>query len=375
MSIKIGGLYLQTEHNIRLTSSEFASLWTAYMNNSMSYCVLRFFKEKTQDTEISSIIGLAIEIAETLIQDITDIYEKESHAIPVGFSKNEDLNLNAPALYSDTFHLKFVHNMARHGMTSYGASFAGCARTDVKELNSKAIDLTRKLYNESLTVLLEKGLYTRSASIPIPDKVEFIEKQGYLTGWFGERRPMNAIEIMHFYNNMERNAVGKALLLGFGQTAGLQEVRNYMVRGANIASKVVEFLAHILSEENHSESPTLDSDVLKSTTPPFSDKLMMFQVSMLSGMSLGYYGVALGTVSRRDLASKFMRITMEAIQYAEDGANIMIEHNWMEKPPSPIDNIELLKLKRNRNRKIYEWKRMRLKNYYGLLLYPDLVSF
>lgn len=337
---------MQTEHNIRLTSSELASLWTAYMNNSLSYCVLKYFKEKTQDTEISSVLELAIEITETMLQDITVIYEKENHAIPVGFSESEDLNLNAPALYSDTFHLKFVHNMARHGMTSYGASFAGCARSDVKELNSKAIDLTRKLYNESLNVLLEKGLYNRAASIPIPEKVEFIEKQGYLTGWFGERRPMNVIEIMHFYNNMERNAVGKALLLGFGQTAGLQEVRNYMVRGANIANKVVEFMAHILSEENLSESPTMDSDVLKSTTPPFSDKLMMFQVSMLSGMSLGYYGVALGTVQRRDLGSKFMRILMEAVQYAEDGANILIEHNWMEKPPSSINNIEIAKTKK-----------------------------
>lgn len=337
---------MEMDHNIRLTSSELASLWTAYMNNSMSKCVLKYFKAKTQDTEISSVLDLAIEISETMIKDITDIYEKENHAIPVGFNEKEDLNLNAPALYSDTFHLKFVHNMARHGMTTYGASFAGCARSDVKELISKAIDMTRDLYNKSLGVLLEKGLYSRAASIPIPDKVEFIEKQGYLTGWFGERRPMNAIEIMHFYNNMERNAIGKALLLGFAQTASLKEVSNFMVRGAQIANKVVEFMAHILSEENLSETPTMDSDVLKSTTPPFSDKLMMFQVSLLSGMSLGYYGVALGTVSRRDLGSKFMRITMEAVQYAEDGANIMIEHKWMEKPPSSIDNIEIAKTKK-----------------------------
>lgn len=281
-----------------------------------------------------------------MLRNITDIYEKENHAIPVGFSENEDLNLNAPALYSDTFHLRFVHNMARHGMTSYASSFAACARTDVKDLFSITIDLTRQLYNKSLNVSLEKGLYSRSAPIPIPEKVEFIEKQGYLTGWFGERRPMNAIEIMHFYNNMERNAVGKALLLGFAQTASLQEVINYMVRGANIASKVVEFMAHILSEENLSETPTLDSDVLNSSTPAFSDKLIMFQVSTLSGMSLGYYGVALGTVSRRDLGSKFMRITLEALQYAEDGANIMIDHNWMEKPPSSIDNIEIAKNKK-----------------------------
>lgn len=38
-----------------------------------------------------------------------------------------------------------------------------------------------------------------------------------------------------------------------------------MARGSQIASKIVEFMAHILSEENLSESSTLDSEVPKST--------------------------------------------------------------------------------------------------------------
>jgi hypothetical protein len=337
---------MNPDHNIRLTASEIASLWTAYMNNSMSKCVLMYFKEKTQDKEIASVIELGIEIAEAMIRRITAIYQQENHALPQAFNESEDVNVNAPALYSDTFHLQFVHNMARHGMTSYGSSFSGCAREDVKEIFSSAIDMTRDLYNKSLSVLLEKGLYNRAPSIPLPEKVGFIEKQGYLTGWFGERRPINSIEIMHFYNNMQRNTVGKAMLLGFAQTASLEKVRNYMVRGSQIANKVLEFMAHILSEENISDTQTMDSEVLQSTTPPFSDKLMMFQVSLLSGMSLGYYGVALGTVSRRDLGSKFFRITLEALQYAEDGANIMIEHGWMEKPPESFDNIEVAKTRK-----------------------------
>ncbi|MFC4560129.1 DUF3231 family protein [Virgibacillus kekensis] len=337
---------MDIEHNIRLTSSELGSLWSAYMNNSMSYCMLFYFKAKTQDSEIKSILEFALEIADTVLKNITAIYEKEGHAIPVAFSVNEDVNLNAPALYSDTFHLKFVHNMAKHGMTSYSASFAGSTRDDVRELFSKCLDLDRELYNKSLDLVLEKGLYNRAAPIPIPEKAEFIQKQRYLTGWLGDRRPMNAVEIIHFYNNMERNAIGKALLLGFAQTAGLQKVRNYMVRGANIASKVVELLAKILNKENISQTPTLESEVLQSTTPPFSDKLIMFQVSLLSGASLGYYGVAIGTVSRRDLGAKFLRITLEAAQYAEDGANILIEHGWMEKPPASIDNIEIAKTKK-----------------------------
>lgn len=316
------------------------------MNNSMSKCELMYFKEKTQDEEIRTVINFAISITEKMLQNITEIYIKENHPIPVAFSENEDVNINAPALYSDTFFLNFVHNMARHGLTAYGAALAGSTRSDVLDLFSSAVNLTRELYFKSLKVSLEKGLYSRAAYIPIPEQVEFIEKKGYLTGWFGERRPINSLEIMHFYENMQRNALGKALLLGFAQVSGLKDVQNYMIKGANIASKVVEVLAHILAEENISESPTYDSEVLKSTTPPFSDKLMMFQVTMLTGMSLGYYGTAMGTVARRDLGSKYMRLTLEAVQYAEDGANIMIEHGWMEKPPASIDETEIAKTKK-----------------------------
>jgi Protein of unknown function (DUF3231) len=337
---------MNSEHNIRLTSAEIAQLWTGYMNNSMSKCVLKYFKEKTQDEEIRTVINWAISIADTILQNITEIYVKENHPIPVAFSEKEDVNLNAPALYSDTYFLNFIHNMSRHGLTAYGAALSGCTRSDVLERFSSALDLTRELYFKSLNVLLEKGLYSRATYIPIPDKVEFIEKQGYLTGWFGERRPINSLEIMHFFENMERNAVGKALLLGFAQVAGLKEVQNYMVREAKIANKVVEIMAHTLAKENISESPTYDSEVLKSTTPPFSDKLMMFQVSILTGMSLGYYGTAIGTVARRNLGAKFLRTFLEAVQYAEDGANIMIEHGWMEKPPASIDEIEIAKTKK-----------------------------
>jgi hypothetical protein len=335
-----------TEHNIRLTSAELGQLWTTYMNNSMSFCMLKYFLANCQDTEIRSILEFSLTISDTLLKNISDIYIKEGHPIPVAFKESEDVNLNAPALYSDVFILNYVHSMAMYGMTAYGAAFSGSARQDVLELFTEAIRLDMELYKKTLDLLLEKGLYFRAAAIPIPEKVDFVQKQGYLTGWFGDRRSLNAAEITNMYFNLQRNGIGKALLLGFGQTASLQEVRNYMVRGSKIASKVVEIMSHLLSEENITESATWDSEVLKSTTPPFSDKLMMFHVSLLSGASIGYYGTALGTAGRRDIGAAYMRLITEAVQYAEDGANLLIEHGWMEQPPQSIDNIEIAKTKK-----------------------------
>lgn len=89
--------------------------------------------------------------------------------------------------------------------------------------------------------------------------------------------------------------------------------------------------------------PTWDSEVLNSTTPPFSDKLIMFHVSAVSGISIGIYGTALGTVARRDLGSLFMKLLTSAIAYGEDGSNLMIENGWLEEPPHSIHNISIAK--------------------------------
>jgi hypothetical protein len=35
----------------------------------------------------------------------------------------------------------------------------------------------------------------------------------------------------------------------------------------------------------------------------------------------------------------------EAAMFAEDGTKLMIEHGWMEKPPSSVDNINMAKRK------------------------------
>jgi hypothetical protein len=50
-------------HNIQLTSSELACIWNAYVENSMLICVLSYFLEKVEDTEVQPILKFAKEIS------------------------------------------------------------------------------------------------------------------------------------------------------------------------------------------------------------------------------------------------------------------------------------------------------------------------
>ena len=43
---------------IKLTSAEIASIWTGYMNDSLSKCILGYFLQHVEDKEIRSVFNL-----------------------------------------------------------------------------------------------------------------------------------------------------------------------------------------------------------------------------------------------------------------------------------------------------------------------------
>lgn len=51
------------EKKIHLTSSEIGSIWTAYMNDSMSKCVLGFMLKHVEDPDIKPAIQYAYDIS------------------------------------------------------------------------------------------------------------------------------------------------------------------------------------------------------------------------------------------------------------------------------------------------------------------------
>jgi hypothetical protein len=79
----------------------------------------------------------------------------------------------------------------------------------------------------------------------------------------------------------------------------------------------------------------------RSTEAPFSGKLMMFQIAALNSSGLGYYGASLGASPRRDIGAAYVRLMAEIVEFAEDGANLMIDNGWLEKPPSAPDRKAL----------------------------------
>jgi hypothetical protein len=73
---------------------------------------------------------------------------------------------------------------------------------------------------------------------------------------------------------------------------------------------------------------------------------MMFHTTALIAAGVGYYGASMGSSFRRDLSVMYSRMIAEIGQFAEDGANIMIDNAWLEQPPTTVDHNALVSSKK-----------------------------
>ncbi|MGM0901156.1 MAG: DUF3231 family protein [Bacillota bacterium] len=160
-------------------------------------------------------------------------------------------------------------------------------RNDIREFFMSCLSSTMELYNETTNLLLSKGLEIRSPDIPYPTNVEFVEKQSFLAGWFGDKRPLSAIEITHLYANIQTNKLGEALTLGFAQVAKRKDVKDYILRGLQISKKHIESFSKHLKADSLPVPMPWDQAVTISTEPPYSEKLMMYHVGLLSSAGMG----------------------------------------------------------------------------------------
>jgi hypothetical protein len=332
---------MRTEHNIKLSASEISQLWAAYMNSSMCKCLFTHFLQTVEDSVIQSIIKHGLEIAETHLQKLTTIFQNEGYPVPCGFSVNKDVNTSTPRLFSDTFMLYFIYNTGIMAFNFYALSKTLSVRSDIDSYFSECVQELNKFDTMAKNVLLSKGLFIRSPYLHPAKEVHFVKNQKFMTGWFGGKRPLSAMEITNIFTNLQRNALGTATMIGFSQVAQSKEVGQFMVRGRDISSKHTEIFSSMLGE-NHLPVPmTWDSEITDSKVAPFSDKMMMFMTTALIALSIGFYSTSAATSVRRDLSVHYVRLSAEIAKYAEDGANIMIDNGWLEEPPLSEDRDKL----------------------------------
>ncbi|AFC28632.1 DUF3231 family protein [Paenibacillus mucilaginosus] len=329
------------KHPIKLTSGEIAPLWTGYLGDSMANCVLHYFLRKVEDEEVRPILEYALSLTNEHMAFKDKLFRNEDFPIPRAFT-GEDVNPDAPRLFSDTFTLLYLRQMGTGGMTAYGLALASSTREDIRAFFNHNLKTAAELYNKATTLLLEKGLLPRVPHITYPRTAEFVQKEGWLNGLLGDRRTLNAAEITHLHLNILTNRIGQTLMQAFAQCVRSKDVIPHIVRGMRIATKHIEVFSSLLRDDHLPAPETWEAEVTDSVESPFSDKLMLHHTLSLSALGLSNYGAAVAGSMRRDLATVYIRLAAEVGTYADDGAELMIRKEWLEKMPGAIERDALI---------------------------------
>ncbi|WP_246943166.1 DUF3231 family protein [Bacillus pinisoli] len=330
-------------HNSQLVSTEISLLWTTYVQDSLATYIIKHFQLTSEDPDLDSILSYSLKCSNEHLEQIKSVFDQEKIPIPKAFS-SQDLCEDVPKLFPDTFMYRFLEHMSRVGLSNYGLGKSTVVRKDIRKLAGIWLNESGHLYDMIIDVMTEKGILVRSPSMAYPTENEFVQKSHFFTdGFLDEDRPLLSVEISHLSTNIEANHTVSSLFLAYAQVAREQKLRSLFLRGHEIAEKHAEILSSILKKEDVRAPSGWDSSLTDSTTPPFSDYLMANNIAAIISIGISYYGTAMGASLRKDLLIHYGRLFAELGQFAEDLAELMIKHQWMEKPPQVLNREQIVK--------------------------------
>ena len=194
----------------KLTAAEVSALWLQYMGDSMAICVYKYFLEIVENNEIKSILKLALQLAESHIKKIEKIFKNANFRAPMGFKEN-DVNLNAPRLFSDQFLLFYSYIMTIHGLTSYSLAITTSERSDIQNYFFECTVTSKELFQKIVDLAKTQPKFSSVPNIPSPHGAEFIESIGIISNLIGDKRPLNSSEISNLFFNSKKTGFVRSL--------------------------------------------------------------------------------------------------------------------------------------------------------------------
>ncbi|TCP53283.1 uncharacterized protein DUF3231 [Tumebacillus sp. BK434] len=317
--------------HVKLTSAEISLLWGSYISDSMTRQMFDYFLGNVEDPDVQQLLQQAHTHCEEDMCAVAALFREEGIPEPLGFTA-ADARRDAPRLYSDVTLLFFLKNRTMIVQTLNAMSASLSAREDVREFFSERLLRFNEMNNRQISMMLEKGVYTRPPFVTLPEKVDMVKDDSFLSGIW-DKRPLLAQEAANLFLNQEINALGATVLKGYLQTAQDKDVRKYLERGYELAMKFASLFADELRQAGVVFAVNPYFEVTNSNVPPFSDKLMLAHVDALNTAGISNYGVGLSSSMRRDLVSMYTKCIAQTLEFASDGAQLVIEKGWLEQPP------------------------------------------
>ncbi|MGM0900313.1 MAG: DUF3231 family protein [Bacillota bacterium] len=329
---------------LKLTSSEIGSLWGEYVNGTATDVVIKYMYSIIEDEAIKAIFNDAIQTFEKQKQQIKTFMENEGFPVPIGFNET-DLYLGKQRLFTDAFCLNFLHVITLHGLLGHITAFSISVRKDLRDFYDSCDNDAKKMYHQTIELLLEKGLFQRDPLYYADDHPQFISSKDFKDGYFGKVRTLAATEIISISFNLKKSILTKTLCIAFSQIAESKEVRKFLMDSEKVADGQIKALAKIMQADNLPVPKSLETEVSISTDSPFSERLLMFHIGFLFQAAQNYHGGGLASSMRTDLVTTYESIILQNLMVTKNWFDIMVKNKWLEQPPLAPNRAEIAKQK------------------------------
>lgn len=328
------------KEKLKLTSSEIGSLWGEYVNGTMIDTVNRYMYSIIEDEAIKAIFNDAIKTFERQKQQLAAFLENEGFPVPIGFGE-ADLNKGAKRLFTDILCLNYLHIMTLHGLIGHITALGVSVRKDLREFYDSCDNDAKKMYHQTIELLLEKGNFQRDPLFYPSKSPEFISSKDFTDGLFGKGRSLSATEIISISFNIKKGIMAKTLAIAFSQVSHSKEVRKFFGETEKASDQQIQTLSKILHEDNLPTPRSWETEVTTSTDSPFSDKLMLYHTGFLFQAAQVYQGTGLASSMRSDLITTYESIILKNIMLTKKWFDIMEKNEWLEQPPLAPNRKEI----------------------------------
>jgi len=328
----------------RLSAFELGQLWEGYMADSAAKCILQYFVAKAQDPEIHSVLEYALQLSTNHLNTMTQMFNSVGFPIPHGFTE-EDVEPNAKRLFSDNFMVTYIRYLTRYGAIKYFTALTTSIRPDVREFYNRCVDEIQDLHKKMDEILIKKGSFSAEAYIPVPDRIEYVyQERSMYKGIFGDKRPINALEISEVFGRLESKLLERPIILGFSQVVQSQKIKKLLSDAEQVLDDNAQRWGKMLRDEDLPLPASMAHEITDSSESPFSDKLIVFHVLTVFGYGLTSYGIAIASCTRSDIVTAINASIAETMAWAKDAMDLMIQSGWLEKIPQATDRKQIIGL-------------------------------
>ena len=329
---------------LKLTSSEVGTLWGEYVNGTMTDVVNRYMFSIIEDESIKATFEDAIKTFAKQKKQIVAFIENEGFPVPIGFTES-DLNKGTEKLFTDIFCLNYLHIMTLHGLLGHTTSLGVSVREDLRHFYDSCDNDAKRMYHQTIELLLEKGNFQRDPYFYPTENPEFISSQDFTDGFFGKGRRLSATEIISISFNLKKSIMAKTLSIGFSQVTQSKEVRKFLEDSEKTADDQIQAFSKIMHADNLPVPKSWETEVTTSTDAPFSDKLMMYHIGFLFQAAQVYHGTGLASAMRTDLVAAYESVILKNLMVTKKWFDIMVKNKWLEQPPLAPNRKEIAKEK------------------------------